>query len=81
MGSSVPSASRQILEDVLTATIQRLTDDALNSALPVIPIPELTIPGGFEQFDLPFTTRLGLRAPMLSGDQGIWRLSGEFGEQ
>jgi hypothetical protein len=80
LGSSVPSTSRQILEDVLTDILQRLVDDALNSALPVIPIPELTIPGGFEQFDLPLTTRLGLRAPELSGDQGMWRLSGDFGE-
>ena len=80
LGSSVPSASRQILEDVLTEVLQRLIDDALNNALPVIPLPELTIPGGFEQFDLPFTTRLGLRAPELSGDRGMWRLSGDFGE-
>ena len=80
LGSSVPAASRQLLEEALRATLQRLVDEALNSALPVLPLPELTLPSGFEAFDLPPTTRLGLRAPTLTGDRGLWRLSGDFGE-
>lgn len=80
LGSSVPATARRILEDTLRGVVQRVADDALNSALPVLPLPELTIPSGFEQFDLPPTTRLGLRGPTLTGDRALWRLSGQFGE-
>ena len=80
LGSSVPAASRDIIEDLLTQVVQRLADEALNNALPVLPIPELTLPSGFEQFDLPPTTRMGLRSPTLTGDRSLWQLSGQFGE-
>ncbi len=80
LGSSVPASARAILEDVLRDVVQTLVDDALNSALPTIPLPELTIPAGFEAFNLPPSIRLGLRSPSLSGDRSLWYLSGSFGE-
>ena len=80
LGSSVPATARAILQDVLEDVLQRVVDDALNSALPTLPIPELTIPAGLEAFDLPPTTRLGLRGPTLSGARDLWFLSGTFGE-
>jgi hypothetical protein len=80
LGSSVPASARAILEDVLRDVVQNLVDDALNSALPTIPLPELTIPAGFEAFNLPPSICLGLRSPSLSGDRSLWYLSGSFGE-
>ena len=80
LGSSVPASARAILEDVLRDVVQDLVDDALNSALPTLPLPELTIPVGFEEFNLPPSIRLGLRSPTLSGDRSLWYLSGSFGE-
>ena len=80
LGSSVPATTRDILEDVLRDVVQGLVDEALNSALPSLPLPELTIPAGLERFDLPSSIRLGLRDLMLNGDQSMWYLSGDFGE-
>ena len=80
LGSSVPASARSILEEVLREVVQGLVDDALNSALPSLPLPELTIPAGFEEFNLPPSTRLGLRTPNLSGNRSLWYLSGSFGE-
>ena len=80
LGSSVPASARSILEDVLRDVVQNLVDDALNSALPSLPLPELTIPTGFEEFNLPPSIRLGLRSPNLSGARSLWYLTGSFGE-
>lgn len=80
LGSSVPATARAILQVALEEVLQNLVDEALNSALPSLPIPELTIPAGLEAFELPPTTRLGLRSPSLSGSRDLWYLSGTFGE-
>jgi hypothetical protein len=80
LGSSVPLEARQRLESVLREVLQGVMDDALNDALPTLPLPELSIPTGLENLDLPSTLRLGLRSPTLIGDRALWRVGGSFGE-
>ena len=70
-GESVAAALRMIL--------QTLVDRSLNDALPAIPIPSFVIPDSLRMYGLPAGRELGITAPALALEQGVFVLRGGFG--
>jgi hypothetical protein len=80
LGAGLPALARARLEEVTREVLTRLIDESLNGAFNSLPLPQLSVPPGLEDFNLPPTIRLGLRDVQLSGERGLWRLNGGFGE-
>ena len=83
---STPNASlsedtRAALETYLSNVLQRLASDALNSALPALPIPSFEMPGDLVEFGLPAGVELGLLAPAMRVTNAHFVAEGNFGVQ
>ncbi len=72
--------ARAALEGDLQRIVQAIMDSALNDALPDLPIPDFALPDALSEFGIPRGTRLGLRAPALTGTPSHLILDGRFGE-
>ncbi|MCA9543602.1 MAG: hypothetical protein KC613_04400 [Myxococcales bacterium] len=72
--------ARAGLEADLRRIIQAIIDSALNEALPDLPIPDFALPDALTAYGVPRGTRLGLRAPTLSGSPSHLTLDGRFGQ-
>ncbi|MBH24365.1 MAG: hypothetical protein CMH57_07940 [Myxococcales bacterium] len=74
-------ATRAVLEDFLRTLVQSLLDDALNGALPVLPIPSFSLPNDLSQYGLPGGSVLGINGPSLNTSPTHAILEGSFGIQ
>lgn len=71
--------SRDILEGFLRNLIQQIVDQALNNALPALPIPAFALPASLTTFGLPAGAELGLTEPELRNTTRHFILDGVFG--
>ncbi len=78
----VPMApeARATLERDLGRILQAVVDQALNGALPALPIPDFALPGSLVPFGVAPGTRLGLRGASLGGTATHFLLDGTFRE-
>jgi hypothetical protein len=76
---SLDGSTRTTLEGVLTRILERVMGDALNEALPAVPIPAFTLPASLGPYGLPVGAELGLTSPSLSSSGNHFLLSGSFG--
>jgi hypothetical protein len=79
--ASLPADTRAVLENFLRNLVQSLLDDALNSALPTLPIPSFALPAALADFGLPAGASLGLLAPILQLTDTHFVVQGNFGIQ
>jgi hypothetical protein len=79
-GAAIDAQSREAIERLLTRVLQVVINQALNDALPALPIPDFALPDSLNEFGVPMGTRLGLRSAALGGTEGHWVVDGEFGE-
>jgi hypothetical protein len=75
---NLTAQQQQDLEGALMALAQELVGEALNNALPAIPIPSFEIPASLGQYGIP-PGRLGLMSPTLSIAPQHFTLRGNFG--
>ncbi|RAL21771.1 hypothetical protein DL240_13040 [Lujinxingia litoralis] len=76
---SLPESTRDVLEDFLRGFLQTMLDDALNAALPELPVPSFVLPPSLGVYDLPVGGELGLTHPELSETDRHLILRGNFG--
>lgn len=79
--ASLSTDTRDALEGFLMDTLQSIVDDALNSALPALPIPSFELPDDLAEFGLPAGLELGLFAPVLRITPSHFIAEGNFGAQ
>jgi hypothetical protein len=77
--TSMSSMERETLAAALRMILQTLVDRSLNDALPAIPIPSFVIPDSLRMYGLPAGRELGITAPALALEQGVFVLRGGFG--
>jgi len=75
---SLDGETRRILEGFLTTLVQTILDDALNGALPSLPIPSFALPESLTEFGLP-TGELGLTDPRLTTLPAHFVVDGNLG--
>ncbi len=68
-----------VTEDLLRAVVTKLVDNALNGALPALPIPSFTLPQSLAQYGLPAGKDLGLLNPSLALEPRHFVLRGTLG--
>ena len=78
-GTSMNATERMALAGSLRMILQDIVDRSLNDALPAIPIPGFTIPDSLRTYGLPAGRELGITAPAVALDQGLFVLRGGFG--
>ena len=78
---SMDQETYDVLEGFLSALMQDVLDDAVNSALPAIPIPAFTIPDSMADYDLPAGDDLGLVDGSIDNDTTHLEITGELGIQ
>ena len=76
---SLSAADQQELEDMLRPLLQQVAGDALNDALPSIPLPTFTIPDALGPYGLPVGEELGITSPTLTTAPQHFTLRGGFG--
>ncbi|RVU41477.1 hypothetical protein EA187_18570 [Lujinxingia sediminis] len=76
---SLNEGTRDILEGFLRGFLQTLLDDALNSALPELPVPSFAISPSLGVYGLPVGGELGLTNPALDSTNRHLILRGNFG--
>jgi len=74
-------AQRVILEDFIRDIVQFVVDDSLNSALPVLPIPDFALPDSLSSFGIAPGTRLGITSPIIQNNSTHFVVEGNFGER
>ena len=79
-GVSMSPEARATLERDLGRILQAVVDQALNNALPALPIPDFALPESLEAFGVPPGTRMGLRGATLDGTFTHFLLDGTFRE-
>jgi hypothetical protein len=79
--ASLPADTRAVLENFLRRLVQSLLDDALNSALPSLPVPSFALPEALVAFGLPRGASLGLLSPVLELTGTHFVVQGNFGIQ
>ncbi len=77
--TSLDSSTRAVLENFLRALLQDVIDDALNGALPALPIPGFTLPASLGQYGLPTNQDLTIVNPVLRDTLSHYILEGTFG--
>ncbi len=77
--TSMNAMERENLATSLRMILQQIVDRSLNDALPAIPIPAFAIPESLRSYGLPVGRELGITAPALSLEQGLFVLRGGFG--
>ncbi len=70
-----------ILEDFFRRLLQSVIDNALNNALPALPIPAFALPDSLNTFGIPRGTELGLISPALTISGTHFILQGNFGSR
>lgn len=75
---SLDAETRSIIEGFLTTLMQSIVDDALNDALPALPIPSFALPESLTEFGLP-TGDLGLTSPRLTTAPAHFVVDGNLG--
>jgi hypothetical protein len=70
-----------VLESFLRRLVQSLLDDALNSALPSLPVPSFALPEALVAVGLPRGASLGLLSPVLELTGTHFVVQGNFGIQ
>ncbi len=78
--SDMDPESRAILEADFTRLVQGILDQALNGALPSLPVPDFALPDSLAEFGVRDGTRLGLRELRLGGTASHFTLDGSFRE-
>lgn len=78
---SINQGTYDALEGFLMALMQGVIDDAVNSALPAIPIPSFTIPDSMGAYDLPAGDDLGLTSATIDQTETHLEITGELGIQ
>jgi len=78
---SLDTETRRVLEDLLIALLSGIVDDALNDALPALPIPAFDLPDDFVEFGLPPGASLGIVSPALRSTISHIIIDGDFGVQ
>ena len=73
------SMENENLRMALRGILQGIVDRSLNDALPAIPIPGFVIPDSLRTYGLPAGRELGITAPALALEQGVFVLRGGFG--
>lgn len=76
---SLNEGTRDILEGFLRGFLQTLLDDALNAALPELPVPSFAISPSLGVYGLPVGGELGLTNPALDATDRHLILRGNFG--
>ena len=79
-GASMTPEARATLERDLGRILQAVVDQALNDALPALPVPDFALPDSLQGFGIAPGTRLGLRGATLSGNRTHFLLDGTFRE-
>ncbi len=79
-GVSMSPEARATLERDLGRILQAVVDQALNNALPALPIPDFALPESLEAFGVAPGTRMGLRGATLDGSFTHFLLDGTFRE-
>jgi hypothetical protein len=64
--TSIDPASRDVIEEFLADVLGNMMGDALNGALPALPIPSFELPTSVGEYGLPAGATLGLASPALS---------------
>lgn len=78
-GVTLDAATRDVLEDFLRTFVQAIVDDALNGALPALPIPAFELPSDLSAYGLPGGSTLGVASPSLTTGDRHFIVEGNFG--
>ena len=76
--ASLDMATRDIIEGFFTRLLERVLSEALNDALPAIPIPSFELPASLATYGLPAGAELGIVSPSLALESPHFVLRGNF---
>lgn len=76
---SLDASTRAVLENFLRTLLQSIIDDALNNALPALPIPGFDLPTSVTNYGLPANSELSIVNPSLNVTLSHYLLTGSFG--
>lgn len=79
--ASLSPETRDILDGLLGDLLGAVLTDALNDALPTLPIPSFALPDSLTEFGLPGGAVLGVVSPTLDGSRTHFVVQGNFGVQ
>lgn len=79
--ASLSMETRDVLEGFLTDLLGSVLADALNDALPALPIPSFELPSSLAEYGLPGGAVLGVVAPVLDSSRTHFVVQGNFGVQ